>query len=100
MHGKLGLLSRGKASSHSTALPQLSTPRCAVFLCFHTIGCEAYSVTTDEYAIFNVRTNLGACRHHKGGSGTNTSAQELTRMDRKPVSHSASPVDRTQGLPI
>ena len=35
----------------------------AVFLCDHTIGCEAYSFsfTTDGYGIFNTRTNLGTC---------------------------------------
>ena len=35
--------------------------------CFHTTGCEPYSLTTDEYGIFNVRTNLGACCTHEGG---------------------------------
>ena len=30
-----------------------------------------------------MRTNVGACRTHEGGSGTNKSAQELTLKDRK-----------------
>ena len=34
----------------------------AVSLCSCTIGCEAYSFTTDGYGIFNVCTHLGAWR--------------------------------------
>ena len=34
MHGKFGLLSPGKASSHSTALPSYCFFLCAVFSCF------------------------------------------------------------------
>ena len=34
---------------------------CAVFSSFHTIGCEAYSFTTDGYGIFKVRTHLFRC---------------------------------------
>ena len=71
-----------------------------VCLCGRTTGCEAYSFTTDEYWIFHVFTNLGSCRTHDGGSGTNTAAQELTRRDRKPCPHPASPGDPIQGLPI
>ena len=66
-----------------------------VFLCDHATGCEAYSFTTDGYGIFNAPTNLGACRTHEGGSGTNRSAQALTRRDRKTVPHPALPRDRT-----
>ena len=51
----------------------------AVFLCGHTTGCEAYFCTTDGYGILNLRTNVGACRTHDGGSGLNKSAEELTR---------------------
>ena len=29
-------------------------PMCAVFSCFHTTDCEAYSLTGDGYGIFNV----------------------------------------------
>ena len=83
MHGKCGLLFPGKANSHSTALPSLVVFVCAVFAYVHTTGCDAYSFTTDEYGIFNLRTNLGAWRVHEGGSGTNKSAQELTRRDIK-----------------
>ena len=76
MHGKLGLLSPGKARMHFFL--------CAVFSYFRTTGCEAYFFfTTDGYGIFNVITNLGVCRTHKWGYCTNTSAQELTRRDRK-----------------
>ena len=45
----------------------------AMFSCFHTTGCEAYSVTTDGYRIFNVRTNQGACRIRKKGGQAQTS---------------------------
>ena len=46
----------------------------AVFVCDHTTGCEACSFMTDGYMGFVT---------HEGGSGTNTSAQELTQRDRK-----------------
>ena len=97
MHGQFGLLSPGKASMHSTALPSVLFVCCFYFCgqCFRVSippGCEACSFTTDENEIFNVRTNLVACvhaAHTKGvggwGAGTNlnTSAQELTRRDKK-----------------
>ena len=67
MHGQFGLLSPGKASSHSTALPSFIFTMCALFSCLHTTGCEAYSFTTDEYGIFNMHTNVGACRTHEEG---------------------------------
>ena len=69
-------------------------------LCDHTTGYEAYSFTTVGHRIFNVCTHLGACRTHEGGSDTKKSAQELSRRDRKTVSHPAPPGDRTQGLRI
>ena len=54
------------------------------FSFFHTTGCEVYSFTTDGCGIFNMRTHLGACCTHEGGSGTNKSAhQELTQRDKK-----------------
>ena len=56
---------------------------CAVFSCFDTTDCEAYCLTTDGFGIFNVRTNLGTCHTHEGGSDTSKSAEELTRRDRK-----------------
>ena len=56
MHRKFGLLSLGKPSSHSTALyPAFLLFVCSVFT-FLYIGCEAYSVKTDGYGIFVVRT--------------------------------------------
>ena len=65
MHRKFGI-----ASSHSTALPSLFFFPCVtMFSCFNTTGCEAYSFATDEYGIFNKRTNLGACRTHERGVG-------------------------------
>ena len=85
MHRKFWLLSLGKASSHGRVLPSCLSSLCAVFSCFHTIGCEAYSFMADGYyyinGIFNVRTDVGACstHEHEGGSGTNKSALELTR---------------------
>ena len=36
--------------------------KCTVFSCFHTTGCEAYSVMTDGYRIFNMHTK-GGVRH-------------------------------------
>ena len=44
---------------------------------------------TDGYnGIFNMHTNLGACRTHEGGLVTNKSAQELTRQGIEPSLHS------------
>ena len=54
----------------------------AVFSCFHTDGYEAYSLTTDGYGIFNVRTKLGACRSQEGGV-RRKSAQELKSERQK-----------------
>ena len=66
---------------------------CAVFVCDRTLlGCESFSFTADGYGIFNVRTHLG------GKSGTNKSAQVLTRRDRITAPHAAPAGDRTQGL--
>ena len=70
MHRKFGSLFLGKA----TALPSFFFfPLCAVFSCFHTTSCEAYSFIIDGFGIFNMRTNLGTCRTHEWGSGTNKS---------------------------
>ena len=52
----------------------------------------------DGYGIINVLTNLGVCRTHEGGSGTNKPAQELTQRGRKTVSYPVLPGDQTQGL--
>ena len=38
-----------------------------------------------------MRANVGACRTHEGGSGTNKSAQGLARKDRKTVAHPVPP---------
>ena len=54
-----------------------------MFSYFYTTDCEAYSFTTDGYEIFNMHTHLGACHTYEVGSGTDKSAQELTRMDKK-----------------
>ena len=87
MHGKFGLLSQEKASSHNKGNPALVFLSffflSAVFSSFHNKGCDAYSFTTDGYGIFNVCINLGACRTHEEGSGTNKSAQKWTRRDRR-----------------
>ena len=48
MPDKFGLLSLGKASSHSTELPSFSFFLCAVFSCFCSSGCEACSFTTER----------------------------------------------------
>ena len=79
MHRKFGLLSPGKLGNHNAALTRffLFVFVCAVFSCFLTTGCEAYSFTTDAYEIFNVSTHLFACRAHEWGPGTNKSAQEF-----------------------
>ena len=37
--------------------------------------------TTDGYGIFNMRTNLGACRTHEGGGGGGRHKQVCTSVD-------------------
>ena len=70
----------GESEQPQYGATQLSSPLlCAVFTCFHTTGCEAYSFATDKYVIFNVRKKLVACRTHGSGSGTKKPAQKLTR---------------------
>ena len=84
----------GKRAAIVQCYPASATttlPLCAVFSCFHTTDCEA-SFTTDGYGIFNVHTNLGTCRTHKGGSGTNKSAQ-VDLEGQKTVSYPAPPWD-------
>ena len=56
----------------------------------------------DRWIFFYVRINLGACRTHKGGygSGTNKSAQELTRRERETAPHPAPPGDQTLRPPL
>ena len=88
MHGKIQAAfpgGGGKVSSHSTAATQLVflSPVCSVFRVSKPQSVRLF--TTDGYGIFNVRTNLGACRTHEVGSDTNKSAQELTRRDRSAV---------------
>ena len=56
--------------------------------------------TTDEYGIFNGRAHFGAFRAHEGGSGTNRSAQELTRRDRTTGAHLSPLGDGTHGFRI
>ena len=73
---EIGLLSPGKASSHSTALPSifcfLLFFLCAVFSCFHTTGCDAYSFTIDANRILNMRT-IWVCAVHTKGAQAQTS---------------------------
>ena len=63
------------------------------------IWLRAVHVHTGGYGIFNMRTNLAACRTHAyRESGTHTSAQKLTRRDRKAVPHPAPPRGIELGL--
>ena len=51
-------------SSCSTAPPSFGFfPLCAVFSCFDTTGCEAYSFATDGYGIFMAMHVKGGVRH-------------------------------------
>ena len=92
----------GESEQPKYGATQLFILLCAVCSCVHTTGCEAYYFTTHEYGIFNVRTNVGACRSHERGSGTNKSAQELTRRDSKKTLVLTLPRQgiETQGLRI
>ena len=82
MHEELGLLSQGKASSHSTALLsffvcvqmfRVSTPPAVRLTLLRQRGMG--SLTCAQPWVRAVYT--------EGGSGTNKSAQELTRGDIK-----------------
>ena len=74
----------GKASNHTTVLPSIFLP-CVQSFCVSIPPAVRPAVffMTDGYGVFNVRTNLGACHTHKGRSGANKSAQELTGRDRR-----------------
>ena len=87
----VGSFPQGKQAAIVRCYPAsfLSFSLCAVFLYFHTTGYEAYSFMTYGYGIFNMHTNLDACRTHEGELGTNKSAQELTQRDRKAPSCSS-----------
>ena len=85
MHGIFRLVSPGKANSHSTALAFVFSFEQCYRVSIPPAAADAYSFTTDGYGIFNIRTIWVRAVHTKGGSGTNNSAQELTRMDRKTV---------------
>ena len=62
MHGEFGLLFLGKANSHDTAFLFsflfcfVIVSLCAVFSCFHIVGCDAYTFTTDGYGIFYIQS--------------------------------------------
>ena len=76
MHGKFELLSLGKASGQSTALPSFC-PLCAVFSCFRNPP-NSYK----DHRIFNVRTwSLVCVRVYTRGLGIPTTSQHniLTR---------------------
>ena len=101
--GNYGLFYAGKASSHNTALVSFKIyikkpPLCAVFSCFYSTGCEAYSFTTDEYGMFTMRTNVGVCSTHEKGSGPNKSAQELTWDGQKKTLFLTPPLPAMQGI--
>ena len=80
MHGKATIVVRRKTASFFC-----SFPLCAVFSCFHTTDCEAYSFRTDGYGIFNVRTNLGVGR--RGAR----QKQVCTRVDSEEHKNCCSP---------
>ena len=75
MHGKFGLLSLGKASSHSTALPSCCFFLCAVFSCFRNPPNSDM-----DYRIFTVRTFLCMRTHTGVGHTDNESAQHFSTL--------------------
>ena len=86
MHGKFRLLSPGKVSSHSTALPSFCFFLSAVCVFFYI--AEAVRPTllrqTDVYGIFNVRTNwvLAAVRMKGGQAQTSLHKKSLRRTEK------------------
>ena len=82
-------------------MPSSGGTLCMQRFCVSIPPAEAYSLTTDGYGIFKLRTNLGVrCTHNGGGGGevggfglssTRKSAQELTRRDRKTYPHLSPP---------
>ena len=64
--GNSGCFPRGKASSHSTALPSYVFHLCSVSIP-PAVRPAFVLFTADEYGIFDVRTHLGARHTYEGG---------------------------------
>ena len=92
VHGKFGLLSQGKARSHSTALPSLSPPVCIppppppppCVQCFSVSIHKLWGLLFYEGSLTSAQSWVRANSHtHEGGSGKNKPVQELTQRGRK-----------------
>ena len=81
--GSSGCYPRGKRAAIVRRYPHVFPCRYTMFSCFHATGCEAYSLRQMDMGSLTCAQIFRACRTHEGGSGTNKSAQELTRGDRK-----------------
>ena len=85
--------------SHILSLGVEPSIICSI-LCSQTTDWEASTFTQDGCEMFQECTHLAVCCTHKGGSGTNKSAQEWTDTSgtETSVHHPAPPGDRTQSL--
>ena len=92
---RLGCFPRGKRAAIVRLYPVI------LFSCVH---CLHVSIPPAVRPILLPQTDMGplTCTQicGTGGPGTNSSAQKLTRRDRKVVPHPVPPGDRTQGLRI
>ena len=90
MHEKLRLLSLGKMSSHSTALPSFVHPVCMQRFRFSIPrAMRPTLLTTDGHGIFNVRTYLVCAVRTMGGGGGHE--QVCTRVDTEGHGNCLSP---------
>ena len=66
---------------------------CAMFSCFHTTGCEAYTLLRpmDMGSLTCAQIRARAVHTKEERSGTKKSAQELIRADRKTICHPPCP---------
>ena len=93
MHGKFRLVSTGKASSHSTALPSLFF-LCAVFSCFRNPPNSDI-----DYRIFDVRTRSFLCVSiHTGVGHTDNESTQHFDSEKLTNFYWAPDGDRTSGL--
>ena len=92
MHGRFGLLSQEKASSHSMVLHRLFFffPVCSVFLSTVSIPPAVRPPLLWQMDMENAHT-FGRVQYTRKGaeSGTNKSAQDLTQKGRKIAVHPA-----------
>ena len=85
MHGEFGLLSPGKMSSHSTALPSFFGLFFPCVQCFR-VSVINRTLTWTTGSLTCLRDNSYACAYTHGGLGTPTTSQHTIFTRKKPLS--------------